>query len=1725
MSYTGFKVSRTSFLVDSRISDTVYVVCCDDTTTILQLGIEALEEHKRTFPVLEGELNPVLQYVSDARGRILSGSLKVMNVDYENGLEIILNDNTLNVPSSSSSGTNANSIVVNNNTILNAISAFNSDQEKLAQNVVSHLQMLKETTTSSSSGLQPLPEVMNLLSQISNSTSIAVQTYALQAYDILCNTVSYEYKRFMFNASLVGIGVRSIQEIFNTTTHAEIASRCMDIITKHVNEYILLHSVLDSDLVGLGLHSKTAQLLNQGNDTSAALRAQLNKQIIQQSSSKSPLQLDVESLQTDTERAMIRFHINTKLQGKLLKSCTDIVATLSDLGLYHTSSDLLLQNAIDTADKTMSGVVGPEFKNALGLGKSSNKVKGQGKLAQNVSAPLLSIKTMKQHMSDFGHNFEHNFAEGSEEEDDEDGDFDGESAISQSPPPSLTSSATSLAAEATTDVDGGDGHSDDDDDDDDDEDDDNENNNEDMEHDSDSKKVEEVGSLSVSSSEQSAGLSVLEEGDENSVDPDEEEEELVSKKTKKRSKKSKSKGVKQNSLSQTSLDSHYSSSTIDNRSTTSSIASQLKGSGRSSTNNGSRQGLGRGRTVRPSASEPALSSRRKVQPPPRKRLIQVEGGKLMEIIEEVGIVGGPVPGLGLGDDADTTVATNARTNSNMIVDVDDVDTEMNWLFPPASPRSLRLQTIARRHLSRTGVNSGTMGHFNLLSDNAPPSSSTPLNSIALQARKYLLSGEKSLVHHFLDSLLYTLSSTHYSIGVEMLSLKSQTDILPAIKGFNSLKKVPNNYNSSLLKLNLTNSDVFEVAVLVAGVLRNSLQPPSNNNDNNKKSSNRNSGKSRSFEGMAEALLFSSSSDLNRAFQCTLILQLLSSHFIPLDEDATLIEDDSDYDNSSTFVVNNSSNSKSIRFKCAIDAVMTAMHAPTPQEVYSKLADTYGTTIRSTTPTAPMRLVFTLAHWTDRSLIWNSNSTATAMGDLADSCLELFCISIYHNCRTSPTALVLHQNDTATNSNSKRDMTLDLINHLSTSMTTKFLKLSEKKVFGPHLYVSLIKILSILNQFGPASQEYAEVLASNDYAIASWLIHYTPLVLAKSIKDSSISWDSRALEWISVNGNNEIEVHKKILSINHWADEPVHQDQDQIIVGAGFPSVMINSNSNKKNPVSLNLNPGSNLLNRDESNSSITTIDSHNSPAPVSISSKAVSSKHRASNTSLSPPESTQLHNIIGHLIPYSDMGETPMILTTIAAAAVNKPCRDFLLKAGLVRKLVNIIGSLVHSCVIVYRAKDDGESKKKGGDIFSGDNTALFTKSEPNAEQQAKQASMASFLEKRRSIVPAFGAHKSASTSSIGSTTTGGLVPLSARAMAEQAAQAAKEAEKKRKEAEEEEKKRAKEREEAKEKAAKEAEKEALKREQAMNRAWIDPIAIRQNTPLIALALKALANLCYADPDTAQMTGNALIEALERRVRLKTIPTSVLNAHIDSTDDHGKENGGLNRIPSITSTSTLSEIEENDGDELLPKIKRNQSRQEDGSRLSVQEQIAKYNHIDHYHYTPEDNDDHHQNTSNRPVLYDESRIHAMHCVLRRMAGVDKSIVLYLTFLDCSNPLKMPTTDPQTAHNQLTSINSSGSGSVKRELEGPVASANIVSIKDIDRIKDTARSTLSVDTTLTTARSDAMSAKRSPRKLAKMRKAELAIKAALGFRSKINGGSRSRSPSSKQKARTDSSIVE
>ena len=93
MSNAGFKVSGSSFLVDSRINETVFVVCCDDTTTIFELGIQALEEHKRTFPVLEGELNPILQYVSDSRGRILSGSLKVMNVDYLNGLEIILNDN------------------------------------------------------------------------------------------------------------------------------------------------------------------------------------------------------------------------------------------------------------------------------------------------------------------------------------------------------------------------------------------------------------------------------------------------------------------------------------------------------------------------------------------------------------------------------------------------------------------------------------------------------------------------------------------------------------------------------------------------------------------------------------------------------------------------------------------------------------------------------------------------------------------------------------------------------------------------------------------------------------------------------------------------------------------------------------------------------------------------------------------------------------------------------------------------------------------------------------------------------------------------------------------------------------------------------------------------------------------------------------------------------------------------------------------------------------------------------------------------------------------------------------------------------------------------------------------------------------------------------------------------------------------------------------------------
>ena len=1714
MSNAGFKVSGSSFLVDSRINETVFVVCCDDTTTIFELGIQALEEHKRTFPVLEGELNPILQYVSDSRGRILSGSLKVMNVDYLNGLEIILNDNNLNVSSSSSSSDNNN--VINNNSILNAISTFNSDQEKLAQHVVSHLQMLKEQAISSSSSAssssslkattQPLPEVMNLLSQISNSTNITIQTYALQAYDILCNTILHEHKRFMFNTSLVGIGVRSIQEIYNTTTHAEIANQCMDILMKHVSGYILIHSVMETDLVGVGLHSTTSQLLGQGNEASA-LRAQLNKQIIQQSSATSPLQLDVDALQTDTEQAMIRFHINTKLQGKLLKSCTDIVATLSELGLYHTSSDNLLQNAVDVADKNVPFRLGSNWKNTLGLGKSSNaNKKGKGKLDQTASAPLLSIKTMKKDESQYEDDHEDDLEVGSEGDDDEDDEFDGDSAISQSPSSSLASSGASDG-----DVDN-----------------DSENAKEEVEEnnqeikDDDTQNNAAEGSLSVSSSEHSLSLSVLEEGDEDGADQEDGEKDEEERKNDRKSKSKKKKKMKEHFESRSSLGSYHShsSNSIDNHSTTSSIASHLKVSSRSNSDigsSGSRGGRqGRGRTFRPSASEPMLSSK-KVQPPLRKRLIQVEGGKLMEIIQEVGIKHSTAEEvLSIKDGVDEINMKN-HVNAH-----DDVDIDSEWSFPPASPRSRRLQVTAHRHLIRTGVSTDTMSRFNLVSSNAASNSSfsSPFTStsIAMLARKYLLSGEKSLVQHFLDSLLYSLSSTHYSMSAEM-AMSPQTGVLPAIRGLDNLKKTSYTNVSTPPRLKFTNSDVFEVAILVAAVLRNTLQPSPSNNNNS----------TRSFEGMAEALLLSPLSDLNRAFQCTLILQLLTSHLIPMDEDPIASVDDAESDSSSTiFYVNNTSNGRRMRYTLAMDAVLAAMHAPTPPEVYSKLADTYETTVRSSTLTAPMRIVFTLAHWTDRSLIWNSNSTATAMGDLADSCLELFCISVYHNCRMSPSALVLHQNNTSTTSHGKRDMTLELINHLSTTMTMKYLKLSEKKVFGPHLYVALVKVLSVLNQYGPASREYAEALSSNDYAIASWLIHYTPLVVAKSIKDSSMSWEMRAIEWISDNGNHDIEMHKKILSINHWADEPVYKDQEQVIVGAGFPSVIVNNKSNKSNPISLNSNSTSNQLSHVDSNASIVTVDtlnSHNSQISQgsrSIASKAILSKHSSSNTSLSLSETQQLQATIDRLIPYGDLGETPMILTTIAAAAVNKPCRDFLLRAGLISKLVNIIGSLVHSCVIVYRAKDDGKGKDKSSGRIGENNEEIFIKPEQTAEQQAKQASMASFLEKRRSVVPAFGAHKSASTSSIGGSGTGSLMPLSARAMAEQAAQAAEEAEKKRKEAQEEEKKKAKEKEEEKAKAAEEAEKEALLREQELNRAWIDPIAIRQNTPLISLALKALANLCYADPDTAQTTGSALIETLERRVRLKTLPTSILNAHINSINNNGKENsGGLNPVP-----STLSDV--GDGDELLPKIKRNHQQQQslqEGGRLSVQEQIAKYNHIDHYHYIPEDNDNTNHHAHSRPVLYDESRVHAMHCVLRRMAGVDKAIVLYLTFLDCSNPFKMPTTDPQTAHNQLTAINNSNNDSNgEQELNAAVASARAMSIKDTSRGKDTARSNLSIDTSLSTARSDAMSVKLSPRKLAKIRKTELAMKAALGFRSKVNK-TKSGSHTRPIKAKTEPSILE
>ena len=211
MSSSGFKVTASQFLVDVLILDSIFVINCDQNTTVFNLGKKALEEYKQTYPVSEGDINPFLQFVKDARGRILSGSLIVKTCDYGNGLECVIDNN----PSSNSntSNTNDSNTTVSANAIYSALSSFESDQRRTLKQIYNHLMNVSNNSGSSSGGgssvgsdSEPLPEAITLLQQLSGSTTLPLQQEIIECYNIIITTTIPHKHTYYFKPSLLLLG-------------------------------------------------------------------------------------------------------------------------------------------------------------------------------------------------------------------------------------------------------------------------------------------------------------------------------------------------------------------------------------------------------------------------------------------------------------------------------------------------------------------------------------------------------------------------------------------------------------------------------------------------------------------------------------------------------------------------------------------------------------------------------------------------------------------------------------------------------------------------------------------------------------------------------------------------------------------------------------------------------------------------------------------------------------------------------------------------------------------------------------------------------------------------------------------------------------------------------------------------------------------------------------------------------------------------------------------------------------------------------------------------------------------------------------------------------------------------------------------------------------------------------------------------------------------------------
>ena len=345
-----------NFLVDALIKDDIYIVSCDEETTVVEFGRKALTEYNRINETPEGERAPRLRYVRDNRGRILSGGLYVSDLDYEGGLECSLIEIS---PSKLDKGNENDSS--SPTSIVEAMSTFYRGQQGVAESIVTHLGALVRAAIASANPnptVNPSPEGVELLSQLVKLDAPSIRTPTMKSLEILCNSSLLEARRFLFRDTLVGFAVGALHEIVRNTADGDVCVSALKMLQQHLITYIELNTIAPEDLLTTGRHSRASHALS--GRPGARERANLNILRNQVASGggprKVPFQMDMSALQEDVEAAVIRFP-STKIQGEILEMGEGMVSLAMNSGLVESPYDAVLKQEVVPAD----------WENRLGL--------------------------------------------------------------------------------------------------------------------------------------------------------------------------------------------------------------------------------------------------------------------------------------------------------------------------------------------------------------------------------------------------------------------------------------------------------------------------------------------------------------------------------------------------------------------------------------------------------------------------------------------------------------------------------------------------------------------------------------------------------------------------------------------------------------------------------------------------------------------------------------------------------------------------------------------------------------------------------------------------------------------------------------------------------------------------------------------------------------------------------------------------------------------------------------------------------------------------------------------------------------------------------------------------------------------------------------------------------------------------------------------------------------